>query len=137
MPIRPEFRHFYRGAHWAMTRARILARAGGRFTLLGEYLGGALCENCGELDGRLGARDEYGVFHDQWESPEWDWLTRERGVRIQIGVAHKNHTPGDDRDENLAAWCRRCHLLYDADHHAFNRATRKDAARPLLQEIAS
>lgn len=35
MPIRPEWRHFYRGPHWKAVRARILARAGNR------------CERCG------------------------------------------------------------------------------------------
>jgi hypothetical protein len=132
MPIRPEFRHLYRGPRWRMVRARILARAGGRFDLLGEYLGGARCENCSSLDGAIGFRDEWGAFIavSQYQAEHMD----ADFVSLQIGVAHKNHIPGDNRDENLAAWCRRCHLLYDADHHAFTRAGRKDAARPLLQE---
>jgi hypothetical protein len=136
MPIRPEFRHFYRGLRWAMTRARMLARAGGRFTLLGEYLGGARCENCRSLDGAIGIRDYWGNF-STLSKDDAQSVDPKRLVTIQIGVAHRNHVPGDDRDENLAAWCRRCHLLYDADKHRFTRATRKDAARPLLQEIAS
>lgn len=55
-----------------------------------------------------------------------------RPVTIQIGVAHLNHVAGDDRDENLKALCRRCHLRYDAPHHAEVRATRKDRERPIL-----
>jgi hypothetical protein len=138
MPIRPEFRHFYRGPGWAMTRARILARAGGRFTLVGEYLGGARCENCSSLDGLEGIRDQWGQFVplSLFTKNERQQLDPDELVKIQIGVAHLNHTPGDDRDDNLAAWCRRCHLLYDADFHSFNRAGRKDAARPLLCGIA-
>jgi hypothetical protein len=29
-----------------------------------------------------------------------------RTVLIVLAVAHLNHTPGDDRDENLAALCQ-------------------------------
>jgi hypothetical protein len=121
MPIRPELRHFYRGQRWAMTRARILARTGGRFTLLGEYLGGAACERCRRIDG-----DSY-----------FNWATG-RDVTVQIGVAHLKHMPrADERDDELAALCRRCHLLYDADHHTFNRMARKDGTRPLLREMSA
>ncbi len=54
-------------------------------------------------------------------------------VVVQIGVAHLNHTPGDDRPSNLRALCRRCHLRHDEDHHRESRVIRKDAARPLLR----
>jgi hypothetical protein len=120
VPIRAELLHFYRGPRWAMARARILARAGGHLDLLGNYLGGARCEECGRLDG-----DTY-----------FNYLTA-REVTIQIGIAHRNHTAGDDRDDNLAAWCRKCHLLYDADEHTFTRMEHKDAKRPLLREMSA
>ncbi len=55
-----------------------------------------------------------------------------RWVRIVLTVAHLNHQAGDDRDENLKALCQWCHLNFDKVHHAETRATRKDAARPLL-----
>lgn len=38
--------------------------------------------------------------------------------RIVLTVAHLNHKPEDVRDENLKSFCQRCHLRYDADHHA-------------------
>jgi len=59
-------------------------------------------------------------------------LTRGR-FEIVLTIAHLNHTPGDDRDENLEALCQYCHLQLDREHHAETCATRKDAARPLLQ----
>jgi hypothetical protein len=31
-----------------------------------------------------------------------------------LTVAHLNHDPQDCRDENLKAFCQRCHLRYDA-----------------------
>lgn len=56
--------------------------------------------------------------------------------KIVLTVAHLSHTPEDCRDENLKALCQRCHLRYDAPHHAKNaKATvmAKKAARELFQ----
>lgn len=96
MPIKREFRRFYRGKAWAAVRERVRARAGDK------------CEHCHKPNGIFG---------------------------IQCGAAHLNHTPGDDRLENLAWLCRRCHLKFDAGHHRDSRSARKDRARPLLQEV--
>jgi len=49
---------------------------------------------------------------------------------------YRGAVPGDDRDENLKAYCQWCHLNYDREHHRATRAARKDAARPLLAEVA-
>lgn len=47
------------------------------------------------------------------------------GGRVVLTIAHLNHDITDNRDENLAALCNRCHLTYDARHHAENaKATR-------------
>jgi hypothetical protein len=59
-----------------------------------------------------------------------------RVVRIVLTVAHLNHDPRDNREENLKALCQWCHLNYDKLHHAETRAVRKDAARPLLAGVA-
>lgn len=46
------------------------------------------------------------------------------GSKVVLTVAHLNHLPedcGDPGDRpNLKAWCQRCHLTYDARHHALN-----------------
>lgn len=42
--------------------------------------------------------------------------------KVILTVAHLNHTPMDCRDENLKALCQKCHLTYDAQHHAQNAA---------------
>jgi hypothetical protein len=103
MPIRPELRHFYRGPAWEATRARIRERAGDR------------CEACSRTNGTyyVGAR-------------------RQR-VKVQCGACHKNGISGDDRDENLAWWCRACHLAHDRGQHRDSRAARKDRSRPILE----
>lgn len=63
--------------------------------------------------------------------------TLARRIRGQVGVAHLNHVPGDDRDENLKLLCNWCHLHHDQLQHKQTRCARKDAARPLLQAEAS
>lgn len=43
------------------------------------------------------------------------------GSRVVLTVAHLNHRPEDCDDANLRAMCQRCHLTYDAAHHADTR----------------
>jgi hypothetical protein len=148
MPIRPEFRHFYRGAAWRAVRDRIRARAGDR------------CERCHKPNGvkvetvvgqRLfGARSTRYMFWrvpgaDIWHShlgeikskphpgaPAEFRQTAARTIRVKCACAHLNHTPGDDRDENLAWLCDWCHFHWDQEHHRGMRAARKDRDRPIL-----
>lgn len=138
MPINPEFKHHY-GPEWRkVIRPRILARAEHR------------CEQCdapnhefvlrgfsGDFPGawrldkpKEGWRDGIGSYIANWEGP-----ARLRTVRIVLGVAHLNHTPGDNRDENLKALCQWCHFAHDQEHHAESRAIRKDHCRPILQKL--
>lgn len=36
------------------------------------------------------------------------------GAKIVLTVAHLDHTPENCADDNLRAWCQRCHNRYDA-----------------------
>lgn len=48
-----------------------------------------------------------------------------RMVDIVLTIAHLDHTPENCDPANLRALCQRCHLRYDAKHHAETaRATR-------------
>lgn len=145
MPIRPELRQLYRGPAWEATRKRILERAGNK------------CEDCGVPNHTRVARacgwwmippelwwfipwKPDGMPGVLWHAPngksrgEADNFPREicREVYIVIAVTHLNHTPGDDRDENLRARCQWCHLRADENNHRRTRCVRKDSARPLL-----
>jgi hypothetical protein len=150
MPIRPELCHFY-GPNWQrVMRPRILRRAGGLFDVNGRYLGGARCERCGVLDREVVMRSGGWWYHKnsrRWCRP--DGLISEatkdeipdkpcRHVRVVITIAHVNHQPGEDRDENLFAGCQWCHLNHDRSEHlahsAVTRATHKDIRRPLLRQ---
>lgn len=99
MPIRPEERARY-PEDWPAISLRIRTeRAQDRCECLGQ---------CGKHDDWCEARNGYP--HPVTES------------RVVLTVAHLNHEPEDIRDENLAAFCQRCHLAYDAGHHAETRA---------------
>lgn len=42
-----------------------------------------------------------------------------RGATVIVcATAHLDHQPENCADENLRFWCQRCHLRYDAVHHA-------------------
>ena len=133
MPIRPDLRHFY-GREWKrVIRPRILARDRNR------------CKRCKAPNGIVVWRAKEGRWRftecgASWHRANGNKTTFEpmdsHQVRIVLTIAHLNHNPSDNRDENLAALCQWCHLAHDKDHHAETRATRKDQARPLLSEQA-
>ncbi len=47
------------------------------------------------------------------------------GSKVVLTIAHLDNDPTNCRDENLKAWCQRCHLTYDAQFHASNAAKTK------------
>lgn len=53
----------------------------------------------------------------------------ETGSRVVLTVAHLDHDTTNNSDENLAALCQRCHLTYDAAHHAANAAATRRQKR--------
>jgi hypothetical protein len=155
MPLRSDLRHFY-GREWrTITRPRILARAQNRceaclkpndqvvLTISGRNAAGEafmLWRTGGPVASGLPWNNQTG-----WPARIGDYIAalaapvmRRREVRVVLTVAHLNHTSGDDRDENLRAWCQWCHLHYDRQVNQLaarnTRAVGKDAARPLLQE---
>ena len=103
MPIRPEDRARY-PADWTRISLRIRARAGWRCE------GSPAYPEC---------RAENGHPHPV------------TGSRVVLTVAHLDHQPENCADENLKAMCQRCHLKYDAAHHAANAATRRRARKAL------
>lgn len=105
-PIRPEDRHRYPSRdEWARIRTRILERARGRCECTGR---------CGhDHGGRCDEIDRHPALYF-------------RG-RVVLTLAHLDHQPENNADENLAALCQRCHLAYDRDHHAATRAATRRA----------
>jgi hypothetical protein len=50
------------------------------------------------------------------------------GSKVVLTTGHLDHTPEHCDMSNLRHWCQRCHLVYDAKHHAETRAASKRAA---------
>lgn len=100
MPIRPENKARY-PANWKAIRERILERAKGK---LGKH-DWPCCEQCGVPNRMWVERDEQG---------NWSVCAPSEGVQIVLTIAHLDHTPENCADENLRAWCQKCHNAYDA-----------------------
>lgn len=111
-------------ANWKEISLRIRERSGQK------------CEFCGVANGAIGARDKYGDWHDEnaihhmnsdcgrelfGEFPDM--------IRIVLTVAHMDHNTANNEDGNLKALCQKCHLSYDAKHHAKNAAKTRERKR--------
>lgn len=102
MPIRPENRARY-PANWPAIRATILERAGNRCE------GSPVYPDCRRRNGEP---------------------IPGNGKPVILTIAHLDHTPENCEPSNLRAWCQRCHLTYDAEHH------RRNAARTRWSRLA-
>jgi hypothetical protein len=127
MPIRPENKSRYPHDWKEISRRIRFERAQGK------------CERCGVAHNAVGYRESDGTFVELSLEELANGVAEADGLKvitIVLTTAHLNHDPSDCRDENLAAWCQRCHLTYDAQHHARNAAAtrlgRRAEREPLL-----
>jgi hypothetical protein len=128
MPIKPENRGRY-PANWKQIRERILARAEHRCEKCKVANGTRIARGQGEDAGTYMTDDanvysaETGEHLGQCRMSSYDVA---RMTDIVLTIAHLDHTPENCEADNLRAWCQRCHLWYDAEHHAETaRATRR------------
>lgn len=102
------------------------------------------CEQCGAPHGHLIARGDgadagtymlangdvfcatTGEARGNARASEYDTA---RCVVVILTVAHLDHTPENCADDNLKALCQRCHIAYDAEHHAANAAATRRGRR--------
>lgn len=138
MPIKPENRHRYPG-NWKQIRASILERAGHR------------CEKCKAPNLTIIARGE-GRHAGTYMTDDAEVIDAETGenlgqcrmsdysvekmVRVVLTIAHLDHTPENCDPSNLRAWCQRCHLRYDIQHHAATRQLTQRTAGGQLELLA-
>lgn len=109
MPIRPENRNRYPNNWKSEVRPFILERARDR------------CEGSPDFP------DCRAVNH----APHPD-----TGSRVVLTIAHLDHVPENCDPANLRAWCQRCHLNYDAKHHAINSAATRRAGKAVADLFA-
>jgi 5-methylcytosine-specific restriction endonuclease McrA len=124
VPIKPENKGRY-PKDWKDVRARILERAGN------------VCEECGVPNKAYGARDQYDEWHNH---RDLDGYSASHGeglwpngyphiITIVLTIAHLDHNPENNSDDNLKALCQRCHNRYDKGHRAANRKRTMQARR--------
>lgn len=93
----------------------------------------------GDWNGVDAYQDDNGYIYDGSSSErigedyvgEVDSTGRNRFIKIVLTIAHLNHDVEDNRDENLAATCQRCHNRHDISHRKENRKKNKGQL-PLL-----
>ncbi len=128
MPIRDENKARY-PKDWKAISLRIRERAGQR------------CEKCKAPNGELIAREqsEDWAFEPTYTDDTGQVFSAEDGrhmgfnspqdmpakwVRVVLTVAHLDHRPENCADDNLKAWCQRCHNIYDMPMRKAGIATR-------------
>lgn len=114
MPIKPENKKRY-PKNWKEISHRIrFERAGGQCeaSIQGEWI----------IKGTFRCTARHGQPHP---------IT---GSKVVLTVAHLDHTPENCADDNLAAMCQRCHLKYDAAHHAKNSRETRTKTKDLFNE---
>jgi 5-methylcytosine-specific restriction endonuclease McrA len=114
---------------WKQIRQRILERDGHR------------CKHCGVENYAVGARTVDGEWMDErsinnLNSSEGEALFGHfpKIIKIVLTIAHLNHDPTDNRDENLSALCQKCHLNHDKDQHKENARKTRNKKKG-LQEL--
>jgi hypothetical protein len=104
MPIRPENARRY-PKHWKFMVAAVRARAGNRCE------GSPAFPHCRAANGK--------------PHPE-------TGSKVVLTTAHLDHDELETEDlGRLRYWCQRCHLVYDAKHHAETAAKTRRARKSI------
>jgi hypothetical protein len=93
MPITPANAKLY-PKDWKQIRKRMLARS---------------CNRC-----------EGSPAYPDCRVANGDFIRPGSPALVVLTIAHLDHDPTNCADSNLRAWCQRCHLTYDAKHHARN-----------------
>jgi hypothetical protein len=149
MPIAAELRHLYRTPEWFAARKRCQDRARGRCEWCGKPKGWVLsaCDETGRwaplvtsantlyLAGLIAPSKLAWVRPPSFNSRRtfYDSLKLEMStpkeiawLRVVITTAHLDHSADNHADDNLAALCQRCHLLYDGPQHRQSARLRRD-----------
>ena len=126
MPIKPENRARY-PRHWKAIVAQVRERSDDHCE------GSPAFPDCRVRNGEVGYRVD-GRWVSLGESVDAAGLAVDAAVedgfkvvRIVLTTGHLDHVPENCELSNLRHWCQRCHLHYDAPHHAETAArTRRE-----------
>lgn len=125
MPIRPDQRALYPKDWKAISKRIREERAGNKCEQCkapnGQYVARGMAQHAGTYmleDGET-FDDTTGAHLGASRGSEYEL---DRMVRIVLTVAHLDHDPSNNADENLRALCQKCHLRHDQAHHQKNAA---------------
>ena len=103
------------------------------------------CEHCGVQNHLKGYRQKDGTFipfatiEAALEAEGYDYFEKELihcwqnpPIKIILTIAHLNQNIADNRLENLAALCQRCHLNHDRNDNIYRRRFGKRYTEGLL-----
>lgn len=135
MPIKPENKKRY-PKNWHEITAKIRARAGDKCEFCNAPNRETIARGNGIDAGTYALMD--GKLYSEKTGEHLGWVKGseydlKNFVKIVLTVAHLDHTPENCDESNLKALCQKCHLTYDAKHHAFN-ARRCDETSDLFGE---
>lgn len=119
MPIRPENKGRY-PANWLAIRKRILNRSAHRIEPEEGCVPWPRCELCNVPDRMWIERTGPGI-------DDWALCMPSDGPLVILTIAHLSEEIEDCSDENLRAWCQRCHNRYDAPRRAAGIKARRRA----------
>ena len=138
MPIKPENRHRY-PADWKAISTAVKEAQGWRCAFCKVKHGERICRGTGESADTF--QDADGWVYDadtgmklgrvrmgDYEGSKW--------TTIVLTTAHLDHRPENCDRANLKALCQRCHLRYDAEHHAETRQLTRRTAGGQLELLA-
>ncbi len=136
MPIKPENKHRY-PKDWKEIRERILERANNCCEFCTVKNGSTIARGCGihagtymyvfadfDFDSGQIICDKTGALLGQVRLSEYE---HKKFIVVILTIMHLDHIPEHCDDDNLKAGCQKCHLTYDAKHHAETaRNTRRE-----------
>lgn len=103
-----DWTHYPPREKWGAIRARILDRAG---------------DACEGSPAYPGCRAENHQPHPV------------TGAKVVLTIAHLDHDPSHNEDDNLRAMCQRCHNTYDLHHRRTHRVGHEEIEYPYVWRV--
>jgi hypothetical protein len=124
MPIRPENVDRY-PPDWPAIVERVRERSGDRCE------GSPRFPDCRRPNGWFLNKHTGELVADPVTAETWELVDRVPVTRIVLTTGHLDHVPEHCDLDNLRHWCQRCHLVYDARHHAETAYRTRRARLPI------
>ena len=129
MPIKPENSGRY-PPNWKEVVEQVRARSENRCESSPAF------PDCRAPNGWLRNNRTEEFTNDGTLAEAWELADGDRVTLIVLTVGHLDHKPENCDLRNLRHWCQRCHLNYDAKHHAQSAYITRRAGRAIADLFA-